>query len=809
MAAQTTNTVTAGGNTASGNTIQINGQVTCGSLNFSTGEVSNRTYEVDGKLYNEFMKGLRYGMTDPGADLSAIQDKETLLDNCWPGIGKTMMSAFVLEELARAMPQGPRKVAYFFCDDKDDRRRTATAILRGLLFQFLDKGNRHLFKHAAARFKISNKDLFGNFDDLWLIFKDIICDSDFDHYYILIDALDECEQTEASKFAGRLLTLNRTLSKAVRFWVTSRPIKTVKDLCDATQYLDIETAKVKAGILEYIDLKVNELAKDKGYSIKLKEDIRTALRKRVSDTFLWVSLVIKDLAKVPYAIPQEHDGLIRQKLEALPKGLNEQYDRILRGVKRNQIDQAQFVLQLVAIAYRPLTVDELDAAYALRPRKRKEHCLPKKNEILKDVHKCFLPMVYVNKQNGTVNLVYQSAKDYLLDQAGHSAPTLKSLREFIYPTWHRVTPDRAHELTLEVCWQYRSLSVGRSPEARSVNHNAQPGPLQGGDHISFDYASKQWQQHPDRLSPSTAARFIRSHDMKQNPQDRDEWFCNAAGAGRRANCKILSLLLQQGADIEKEDTSGLRPLIRAIDIFSLNARTPLAWTAIMGHWHTAKPLLENKADASLKDVNGHTPLWYSVRNNHHGITQLLLDHGNVSDIEDASRTTWLLAAAAVGRLDIVEFLVARDGIVLNGKDEKGRTPLWLAAHCGHKEVVDLLLRTEGVDADVPKKNGMTPLITAIDNDHEEIAEVLLKTGRVNPNARCYWFDNASALMLAVYEGWKGVVELLLNTKGVDINAVDGMGRTALSVARIKGKKDIEKLLLLHGAASPHEVVPGS
>jgi ankyrin repeat protein len=66
----------------------------------------------------------------------------------------------------------------------------------------------------------------------------------------------------------------------------------------------------------------------------------------------------------------------------------------------------------------------------------------------------------------------------------------------------------------------------------------------------------------------------------------------------------------------------------------------------------------------------------------------------------------------------VEFLLARDGIEFNRKDEDGRTPLWLAARYGQKEVVELLLRTKGVDADVPDEGGMITLLAAFWYDHE-------------------------------------------------------------------------------------------
>lgn len=55
-----------------------------------------------------------------------------------PGIGKTMISSFLVQELAHLAERSSQmKLTYYFCDDKDEGRRTATIILRGLLLQLL------------------------------------------------------------------------------------------------------------------------------------------------------------------------------------------------------------------------------------------------------------------------------------------------------------------------------------------------------------------------------------------------------------------------------------------------------------------------------------------------------------------------------------------------------------------------------------------------------------------------------------------------------------------------------------------------
>ena len=70
-----------------------------------------------------------------------------------PGIGKTMMSTFIIEVLKEKVEKSPNKAfAYFLCDDKSQDRRTATAILRSFIWQLLLQRN-GLFRHIKPDFE--------------------------------------------------------------------------------------------------------------------------------------------------------------------------------------------------------------------------------------------------------------------------------------------------------------------------------------------------------------------------------------------------------------------------------------------------------------------------------------------------------------------------------------------------------------------------------------------------------------------------------------------------------------------------------
>jgi SpoVK/Ycf46/Vps4 family AAA+-type ATPase len=93
-----------------------------------------------------------------------------------PGIGKTMISIFLVSELRSKVERSPKTTfAYFFCDNKDKDRNTPTAILRSVIRQLLLQ--RHaLFKHTQLDFKEQGPSLFDSFYALWRILENMLRD---------------------------------------------------------------------------------------------------------------------------------------------------------------------------------------------------------------------------------------------------------------------------------------------------------------------------------------------------------------------------------------------------------------------------------------------------------------------------------------------------------------------------------------------------------------------------------------------------------------------------------------------------------
>ena len=191
---------------------------------------------------DDLARSAKEGRVDGTCEWILIQDRYTswLIEDSpqllWlsggPGIGKTMISSFLVEELAQLAERSSQMtLAYYFCDDKDERRRTATAILRGLLLQLL-RQRPVLFKHVQPDFDISRGSLFTDFYALWRIFDNIVKDPEAGEVYCLIDALDECEKESRQLFLTnftKIFSSQQSKKRVVKFIVTSRGENDIKE----------------------------------------------------------------------------------------------------------------------------------------------------------------------------------------------------------------------------------------------------------------------------------------------------------------------------------------------------------------------------------------------------------------------------------------------------------------------------------------------------------------------------------------------------------------------------------------------------
>lgn len=227
-------------------------------------------------------------------------------------------------------------------------------------------------------------------------------------------------------------------------------------------------------------------------------------------------------------------------------------------------------------------------------------------------------------------------------------------------------------------------------------------------------------------------------------------------------------------------------------------------------------------DVNAKDEEGMTALIYASQIGEATIVKLLLTAPGINvNAKDGWGWTALYSASAYGHVSVVKALLAAPGIELEYTLPNGRffSALWVASEDGQAAVVKLLLAAPGIDVDA-KMHGSSCLDEATKNGHVEVVKLLLDAPDFDEldNAKIIkfilnspgidvasvkvWIEqernaerNAVRLRDAAFSGDASAVRRLAQTAGINVNAKNHLGWTALMLASSRGHTDIVQFLV--------------
>lgn len=179
-----------------------------------------------------------------------------------------------------------------------------------------------------------------------------------------------------------------------------------------------------------------------------------------------------------------------------------------------------------------------------------------------------------------------------------------------------------------------------------------------------------------------------------------------------------------------------------------------------------KNCLEQGVDINARNRQKRTAILIAAMNEHYHAVEFLVGAGADVDLQDETCFNPFLYACIHGKLELVRMMV------------KANTNL------------ELLTRFGGV--------GITP---ACEKGHVEIVRELLTTTDINVNHTNFvgWTPLIEAIILGDGGERQQTIIKLLIEHGVNVNMVDKYGVTPLELARRKGYKEIEQILLEAGA----------
>ncbi|KAF4449999.1 WD domain protein [Fusarium austroafricanum] len=320
-----------------------------------------------------------------------------------PGKGKTMLLCGIINELESS---APHSVFYFFCQASEPRLRSASAVLRGLIW-FLARTRPNLISHIRKEYDQAGKDIF-NDHNAWQALSNIMTamveDETADGLVFVVDALDECTDDRDRLIA--LVSQLSTFSKS-KWIVSSRNWPEIEAQLDGITskvrlHLELNHASISDAVQRLIVCKVEDLARKKRYTESTRDAVLQHLLSNASDTFLWVSLVCEELGK--HNVLPHHTLHI---LKSFPAGLDMLYQRMVAQVlgSRDQ-DICRAILAVVTVAFEPLSLAELAISDA------RLTCFHSDLETLSSIVNCCGSFLTI--RNNIVYPVHQSVKDFLL-----------------------------------------------------------------------------------------------------------------------------------------------------------------------------------------------------------------------------------------------------------------------------------------------------------------------------------------------------------------------------------------------------------
>ena len=282
---------------------------------------------------------------------------------------------------------------------------------------------------------------------------------------------------------------------------------------------------------------------------------------------------------------------------------------------------------------------------------------------------------------------------------------------------------------------------------------------------------------------------------------------------------------QRRADITEEIANGMprweaRPdepfVMPSADGFELKPKANSIWSAAgSGDLKAVKQHLAKGIDINAKDSSlGITPLASAILQDQTQMVEFLIQQSTDVNAKNRDGGTALHTAAFLGQYEVAELLVQK-GADVNAKNEDGDTPIsstmadWgttefiaqlLQIQVDREKVetgrtkVAKLLSQQGANTNFSGPVGSDIWTAAVSGDIEAVKQQLAKGVDVNAKNK----DGASALHAAAIVGQYEVAELLIQ-KGANVNFRSNDGGTALHAAAFLGQYEVAELLIQKGA----------
>ncbi|SCV61255.1 uncharacterized protein FFFS_15824 [Fusarium fujikuroi] len=715
------------------------------------------------------------------------QKSGPLLVSADPGCGKSVLAKYLVDH---GLPRSTT-ICYFFFKEQD--QNTVRQALCALLHQLFSL-KPSLIEHAMPQFREDGHSLVNSTESLWKILRNSMRDSRAGSVIVVLDALDECAESE---FADLMRNVEKQFrsdqldSGKLKYLLTCRPYHQIlskfRRLLDAFPNIHIPGEDESQTISKEVNLvirhRIKELAIENCLTTQIENHLERKLQEATHRTYLWVYLVFDYLQRDDF---KKTIKGVEDAVAILPTSVNEAYERILDKTRNDPM--VLKVLSIILAASRPLTLSEMNVAVNINDKCGSIDDLDLEDDENFKARLRSWCGLFVSIHHGRFYFIHQTARDFLLGDLASPETLSSDLRWY-----HSITTRDAHVVLAKLCMLYLHFFSSDDSLLACIDGRA-------SQHINrypfLDYSAKAWGAHVRKaeiIDEASIVPFALGVGCP-SPTSYSVWFGIywRASGGSTTPCftnlmiasyyghhAIVKTLLETGVEVEARDSE--------------YGRTSLSWAAWNGHEGVTKLLIQEGSEIETQDNGGHTPLLGAAYRGHEAVAGLLVEEGAKIEAKNKDGNTPLLGAAFTGHKGVVKLLLDA-GASLEAKERNEDTPLSLAAYSGYEAVTRLLLDC-GAEIETKNNRDDTPLLRASGNGFESVTKLLIERGAGLDTKNG---DGNTPLLLAAIYGYEAVAKVLIE-KGAEIEAKNKNGNTPLLAAVINGHDAIAKVLIEKGA----------
>ncbi|MCJ1397809.1 hypothetical protein MMC11_001005 [Xylographa trunciseda] len=289
-----------------------------------------------------------------------------------PGAGKTKLISSVVDQLLENLDsrQEGEALAYFYCKHNETDRQDPKLVLSSFVRQLAIVQDGHALHRSVVELhgkKESTGFISGSLtieESRAALIK--LCEG-LAQVTLVLDALDECNESNRGQLMDTFDTLVQQSPNPVRIIISSRPDQDIEHRFKRRSNLAILASDNGDDIATFVKDRIDNSPpywREK-VSLAVKAEICNTLLVKSEGMFQWAALQTDQLLKL---LPRERD--IRQRLGRLPKTLDKAYDEIYTRIQAQEgsaPEIANRAFQWVMCSGKPLSYDELVAAVCYDP----------------------------------------------------------------------------------------------------------------------------------------------------------------------------------------------------------------------------------------------------------------------------------------------------------------------------------------------------------------------------------------------------------------------------------------------------------